>query len=437
MRTPSGSRRSGTPSSTSVRTPEAEPPRRGVVTGMGAVTPVGIGVTAFWESLVRGRSGVRVVQRVDVDDLPCRIGAEVLDFDPTDYMDRKEARRTDRFTQFAVAAAREAVADAGLDLEAEDPFRCGVVFGTGFGGLETLVDQFAVLREKGPARVSPFFIPMMIGNMAAAQVAILLGVRGPNETVTTACASSANAAGEAFRMIQRGDADVIITGGTEAPFSRIALAGFANMKAVSTRNDEPERASRPFDALRDGFVMGEGAGALVLESEEHARRRGARVYAEVVGYGLTADAHHVTQPPPDGEGGARSMRRALADAGLEPTAVDYINAHGTSTPQGDVGESRAIRAVFGEHADRLAVSSTKSVTGHLLGAAGAVELIACVKAIQEGVIPPTINYEVPDPACDLDYVPNRARRAPVRVALSNSFGFGGHNCTLIVRRWEA
>lgn len=408
---------------------------RVVVTGMGAITPVGLSVPAFWESLIAGRSGVGRITRFDPANFEVQIGAEVKDFEPTNYIDRKEARRMDRFTQFAVAAAREAVADSGLALENEDPERIGVIIGSGIGGMETFTDQFHVLVEKGPRRVSPFFIPMMIANMAAGQLAILIGAKGPNMTTVTACASANSAIGEAFHTIQRGGADIMLTGGSEAAFVPIAIAGFAAMKAMSERNDDPEKASRPFDAQRDGFVMGEGSAMLVLESLEHALARGARIYAEVAGYGTTADAHHITEPAPEGDGGRRSMILALRDAGLEPWAVDYINAHGTSTPKGDVLETIAIKRVFGDHAYKLAVSSTKSMTGHLLGAAGAIEAVASIKAIQEGIIPPTINYEFPDPECDLDYVPNVARKREVNVALSNSFGFGGQNATLVFKKY--
>lgn len=409
---------------------------RVVITGMGAVTPLGTGVEAFREGLRSGRSGVGPITRFDASGLETRIGAEVRDFNPLDFIDRKEARRMDRFVQFAIAAAQMALADAGLDLDHVDRDRAGVYMGSGIGGMETLSEQFAVLFEKGPGRVSPFLIPMMIANMAAGQLAIQFGLRGPNMTTVTACSSSNHAIGEAFHVLREGKADVMLAGGSEAAFVPIALAGFSSMKALSTRNDEPERASRPFDRLRDGFVMGEGAGVLVLETLDHALRRGARVLAEVLGYGTSADAHHIVQPPDSGEGGARSMRLALADAGLSPEQVDYINAHGTSTPQGDVAETRAIKSVFGEHARRLAVSSTKSMHGHLLGAAGVVELIACVLAIRDQFLPPTINQEEPDPECDLDYVPNRARPGRVDVALSNSFGFGGQNATVIVGRFR-
>lgn len=410
--------------------------QRVVVTGMGLITPVGTGVEAFWASLREGRSGVRAITRFDASPFPTRIAAQVDDFDPLRYMDRRDARRMDRFVQMALAAARMALEDANLRLEDCDRDQVGITMGTGIGGIHTLVEQMGVMAEKGPDRVSPFFIPMMIANMAGGQLAIALAARGPNTTHVTACAASANAIGDAFRILQRGEAQVMLTGGSEGCLVPIALAGFCAMKALSERNDEPARASRPFDAQRDGFVMGEGAGVLVLEALPFALARGARILAEVVGYGMTGDAYHITAPPPDGNGGARAMRRALADAGLEPADVDYINAHGTATPQGDAAETAAIRAVFGEHAYRIPVSSTKSMTGHLLGAAGVVELAACILAIRDGVVPPTINYEYPDPECDLDYVPNRARPHPVRVALSNSFGFGGQNATLIVKRYE-
>lgn len=409
---------------------------RVVITGVGAVTPYGVGIDVLWRALAGGESAIRPVKRIDLSDLPCRIGAEVPDFEPAAHIDRKEARRMDRFTQFAVVSAQLALADAGLDSHQVDAERMGVIFGTGFGGMETFSSEFTEMLNKGPGKVSPFLVPMMIANMAASHISILAGAKGPNETVVTACASANNAAGEAFRLLQRGEADVVITGGSEACLARVAYAGFCSMRALSCRNDDPRRASRPFDHQRDGFVMAEGAGSLIFETLDHARARGARIYVEVAGYGMSADAFHMTQPPADGEGGARSMRRALEDAGMSPGDVDYINAHGTSTPLGDTAETQAIKAVFGEHARTVAISSTKSMTGHLLGAAGAIELIACLKAIEQGLIPPTINYEYPDPACDLDYVPNRPRKQAVDVALSNSFGFGGQNATIIVRRWQ-
>ncbi len=409
---------------------------RVVITGMGAVTSFGMGVEPLWRALQAGESGVGVITRVDLGDIPCKIGSEVKDFDPSEYIDRKEARRMDRFTKFAVVSALSALEDASLDLVRENPERVGVIFGTGFGGMESFSREFEVMLERGPGRISPFLVPMMIPNMAASHISILIGAKGPNETVVTACASASNAIGAAFRLLQQGEADVVITGGSEACLEKIAYAGFSNMKALSFRNDEPQKASRPFDAGRDGFVMAEGAGVLVLETLEHALARGARIRAEVVGYGRSADAFHMTQPPADGNGGARSMRLALDDAKLRPDEIEYINAHGTSTPPGDFCETQAIKSVFGDHAYRIPVSSTKSMTGHLLGAAGAVELIACVKTIEDGVIPPTINYDVPDPECDLDYVPNKARKQVVDVALSNSFGFGGQNATLIVKRFS-
>lgn len=410
--------------------------RRVAVTGVGVVTPIGIGKDRFWNALLEGRSGVRRIQSFDPTPFPTQIAAEVHDFDPLDFMDRKEARRNDRFVQFAIAATRMALEDADFRITPENRDRVGVVLGSGIGGANTWEEQHRVLLERGPDRVSPFFIPMLISNMAAGMVSIVFGARGPNTSVVTACATGGHCIGDAFKIIQRGDADAMIAGGTEAAITALSIAGFCSMKAMSTRNHEPERAVRPFDRDRDGFVMGEGAGVVILEDLERARARGARIYCEVVGYGMSADAYHITQPDPEGEGAAQSMARCLEDAGLSPQEVDYINAHGTSTPYNDKFETLAIKRVFGDHAYRLAVSSTKSMTGHLLGAAGGVELIACALSVHEGVLPPTINYETPDPDCDLDYVPNRARPAPVRVALSNAFGFGGHNCTLAVRRFE-
>jgi 3-oxoacyl-[acyl-carrier-protein] synthase II len=411
--------------------------RRVVITGMGAITSLGEGVEALWAALLAGRSGVARLRRLDAAGCSCQIGAEVVDFEPSRWLPRKELRHMDRFAQFGAAAARMAVAAAGLDLDTCDRDRVGVTFGTGIGGMETFVEQYQILLERGPDRVSPFFVPKMIANMAAGQISILMGARGPNETLVTACASSANAIGDAYRLIQRGDADVMITGGAEAVFTRLTFAGFCAMRALSTRNDEPERASRPFDRQRDGFVLGEGAGMVVLEGLEHAQARGAQVHGEVVGYGMTADAYDVVHPAPGGQGAARAMRAALADAGLAPADVDYVNAHATSTPAGDREECSALAAVFGEHLARLPVSSTKSMTGHLLGAAGAVELIASTLAVQTGWLPPTINFEEPDPDCAIDCVANRARRAPeARIALTNSLGFGGQNACLVVRRWD-
>lgn len=410
--------------------------RRVVVTGLGAVTPVGIGKETFWSALCAGKSGASRVSRFNIDDYPTQIGAEIKDFEPHDYIDKKEARRMDRFGQFAVAAARLAVEDAKLDTERLERDRAGVSIGSGIGGIITIEEQIAVLNEKGPRRISPFFVPMLIANMASGYVSIEFGLRGPNLTVVTACATGTHSLGEAYKAIQRGDVDLMLAGGTEAAFSPIAFAGFCAMRAMSTRNDDPEHASRPFDHDRDGFVMGEGAGVLVLESLEHALGRGAKIYAEVVGYGLSGDAYHITAPDPDGSGARRCMSMALADAGLAPEIMDYINAHGTSTELNDKTETAAIKAVFGEHAYKLAVSSTKSMTGHLLGAAGGVEAIACVLAMEHGLIPPTINYENPDPDCDLNYVPNRPEKRAVKVAMSNSFGFGGTNASLILRKFE-
>lgn len=403
---------------------------------MGALTPMGVGVQALWSSVVAGRSGIGTIERADTSNLPVHIGGEVRDFDPKDFLDAKAARHMDRFTQFAVVASRMAMADAGLEPGSVPQGRGGVTFGTGIGGIETWCQQHEVLLTRGPDRVTPYFIPMIIANMAASHVAIDLRLDGPNQTTVTACCSSAHAVGDALNLLRRGDADVMLAGGSEAVLVPLAIAGFAAMRALSLRNDEPTRACRPFDRGRDGFVMAEGAGSLVLETLSHARARGARPLAEVCGYGMSSDAYHMVEPLPDGTGAAAAMRGALADAGLRPEAVGYINAHATSTPKGDVAETRAIRQVFGAHADRLAVSSTKSMTGHLLGAAGAVELILTVLALREGVLPPTINLEDPDPECDLDYVPNVARRQNVEAALTNSFGFGGQNVSLAVRRLE-
>ncbi|MGF7185135.1 3-oxoacyl-[acyl-carrier-protein] synthase II [Desulfitispora alkaliphila] len=409
---------------------------RVVITGMATISPVGIGLKDFWSNLVAGKSGIGPVTRFDAQDFPTRIAGEVKDFDPKEYIDKKEARRMDRFTQFAIAASRMAVEDAKLDLEKIDLDRAGTILGSGIGGMDTLEKQANTLYDKGPGRVSPFFVPMMICNMAAGQVSINLGFKGPNTTVVTACASGTNAIGDAFKVIQRGDADVMVTGGTEASISPLAFSGFCSMKAMSTRNDDPQKASRPFDSDRDGFVMGEGAGILILETLEHALNRGAKIYAEIVGYGYTADAHHITAPAPGGIGAAASMQKALQDGGINLEEVDYINAHGTSTDLNDKYETMAIKQVFGEHAYKLDVSSTKSMTGHLLGAAGAIELVACAMAIENGLIPPTINYENKDEDCNLNYVPNKAKEKSVNVAISNSLGFGGHNATLAVKKYE-
>ena len=411
--------------------------RRVVVTGLGAVTPVGVGAKAYWDAITAGRSGVGPLTLVDPEQVPSKVAAECLDFDPAASLGPKEARRLDRSTQFALTSAREAWEDARIE-GAVDKDETGVVFATGIGGISSLLASEKVLHTKGPNRVSPFTVPMLMPNAAAGQVAMKLGLRGPNFCTTTACAASNHAIGLAFQAIRHGEAVAMIAGGSESAFVDIALIAFAQMTALSTKyNDRPEEASRPFDALRDGFVMGEGAGALILEERDHALRRGAQVHAELVGFGQSADAFHVTAPSEDGSGAALAINRALRSAGLEPQAIGYINAHGTSTPAGDASETKAIRLAFGDHADRLAVSSTKSMIGHLFGAAGAVEGVATVLALRDGILPPTINQTDPDPACDLDYVPNQARKAAVEVAISNGFGFGGHNAVVVFRRHAA
>ena len=407
--------------------------RRVVVTGMGAVTPLGTGVESTWEGMKGGRSGIAPITIFDASAFESRIAGEVKGFDPTAWMEAKEARHSDRFVQLAMAATKMAVADSGLDLEAVDGTRVGVLIGSGIGGTHTWEAQHRVLLDKGPKRISPFFIPMLIMDMASGRVAMELGARGPNYGIASACATSAHAIGEAMKTIQRGQADVMIAGGSEAAVSPLAVGGFCAMRALSRRNDEPERASRPFDRDRDGFVMAEGAGVVVLEEMEHAQGRGGRWHGEVIGYGATADAYHMTAPCPDGDGMARSMEEALRDARISADDVDYVNTHGTSTPTGDPAETVALKRVFGDRAKQVPCSSTKSVTGHLLGAAGAVEMIACLMAAAEGVVPPTINLENPDPECDLDYVPGAARNMTVRVAITNSFGFGGHNATLVAK----
>lgn len=410
--------------------------KRVVVTGIGAITPIGNNSKAFWENIKKGVCGVDTITRFDTEDFKCKIAAEVKDFDPADYIDKKEARRMDMYTQFALVAASEAVSNSGLDMENEDAWRIGVITGSGVGGIETTADQTQALLDKGPGRVSPFFVPMMISNMAAAQIAIKYGIRGVNYNVVSACASGTNALGEAFKKIQDGTCDVIVAGGAEASITPLSFAGFCNMKALSTRNDDPKTASRPFDKDRDGFVMGEGAGFMVLEELEHAINRGANIICEFAGYGATDDAYHITSPMPNGEGGAKAMEFALADAGISPDDVDYINAHGTSTKYNDSFETAAIKSVFGEHAKKLCVSSTKSMTGHLLGAAGGIEAIVCAKAIEEDFIPATINYTTPDEECDLDYVPNVGREEVVNYAISNSLGFGGHNATIVLKKYK-
>ena len=409
--------------------------RRVVVTGLGAVTPVGNDVKAMWESLVNGRSGIDIATQVNVDQFPAKVAAEVKDFEPEKYIDRKDIRRMDLFTQYAVAAAKMAVEDANLVIDDSNATRVGVWIGSGIGGMKTWEEQHIRLLEKGPRRVSPFFVPMMIPDMAAGQVSIILGAKGINSCTVTACASGASSIGDAFKAVQRGDVDYIIAGGTEAPISDMSFAGFCSAKALST-NPDPKTASRPFDKNRDGFVMGEGAGIIVMETLESALERGAKIYGEVVGYGATGDAYHVTAPAVDGEGAARAMEMALKDAGVSPDEVGYINAHGTSTDMNDKYETTAIKTVFGDHAYKLAVSSTKSMIGHLLGAAGGVESVISLKTIEEGIIPPTINYETPDEECDLDYVPNEARKQDVDVVVSNSLGFGGHNVSLVFKKYN-
>ncbi|WP_438432393.1 beta-ketoacyl-ACP synthase II [Gorillibacterium sp. sgz500922] len=412
--------------------------RRVVVTGMGVVTALGHDVQTFWSNLLAGKSGVSLIDCFDVSDYPTKIAASIKDFNPEDYFERRDVKRMDRFVQFAGAASLMALKDADLRIgENVDADLTGVYIGSGIGGLSTWEEQHTILMEKGPKRISPFFIPMMIANMGSGQVSILTGAKGPNSTAVTACATGTNAIGDSFRLIQRGDAEVMICGGAEATVTPMGVGGFCALRAMSTRNDEPERASRPFDKDRDGFVMGEGAGILILEELEHAIARGAHIYAEVAGYGMSSDAHHMTDPSPGGEGAARCMKKAVKDAGIAPEEVGYINAHGTSTGVGDIAETQGIKAAFGEAAYRIPVSSTKSMTGHMLGAAGGVEAVICALAVRDGKLPPTINLENPDPECDLDYVPNEYREADIRYALSNSFGFGGHNATIIMKKYEA
>ncbi|MFA6849852.1 MAG: beta-ketoacyl-ACP synthase II [Selenomonadaceae bacterium] len=409
---------------------------RVVITGIGAITPIGIGKDAFWQSLLAGKSGIKKTSRFDASEYTAQIAGEVADFEPTDYIDKKESKRMDRYAQFAVAATKMAFEDAKMDLEAEDHQRIGTFVGTGIGGIETMHKQYSTLFDKGPSRISPFFIPMMIGNMAAGQVSITFGLQGPSSCVVTACATGTNCIGDAYRVIQRGDADVMVAGGTEACISPAATAGFCSMKALcSDRNDDPEHASRPFDKNRSGFVMGEGAGIVVLESLEHAENRGAHIYAEIAGYGSNSDAFHITSPAPGGAQAAKCMQLALADAKMKPEDVDYINAHGTSTHLNDECETMAVKSVFGDYAKKISMSSIKSMTGHLLGAAGGVECIATALTVQNDMMPPTINYDTPDEGLDLDYVPNQARQKIVRAAISNSFGFGGHNACLLVKKF--
>jgi 3-oxoacyl-[acyl-carrier-protein] synthase II len=411
--------------------------RRVVITGLGVVTPVGNDLDTFWSDLKNGVSGIRTIQAFDTSSYDCRIGGEVRDFEPKNFFaNAKDVRRTDRFTQLAMAAAKMSVQDSGIDLERVNRDRFGVLVSSGIGGLKTLEDQYSILMNKGPSRVSPFTIPMLISNMASGAIAMEFRVRGPNMCIVTACATSNNAIGESWRMIKFGDADIFIAGGSEASIVTIGLAGFSAMKALSRRNDEPERASRPFDRDRDGFVMSEGAGIAIVEELEHAKARGAKIYCELSGYGLSSDAHHMTAPPENGEGAARAMKLALDHAKISPNEVDYINAHATSTGLGDISETNAIKMAFGDYAGKVSISSTKSMTGHLLGGAGAVEMAVCALSIRDGVIPPTINLENPDEQCDLDYTPNTAKEKKVRVAMNNSFGFGGHNATLVATAFE-
>ena len=407
--------------------------RRVVITGMGVVTPLGSELETFWDNLLKGRSGIGRITRFDTADYDCRIAGEVRDFEPRNVFNNpKDVKRTDRFTQMAMGAAKMAMKDSGIAMEKTNRERFGVIVSSGIGGLKTLEDQHSALVNKGPSRVSAFTIPMLISNMASGLISMEFGLQGPNMCIVTACATSSNAIGESWRIIKFGDADIFLAGGSEASIIPIGLGGFSAMKALSTRNDEPERASRPFDRDRDGFVMGEGAGVVVVEELGHAKARGAKIYCELTGYGLSGDAYHMTAPPPDGEGAARAMKMALEHASIRPDQVDYVNAHATSTDLGDICETRAIKTVFGDHAKNgLSISSTKSMTGHLLGGAGAVEMAICALAIRDSIIPPTINLENPGDECDLDYTPNKAREKKVRVAVNNSFGFGGHNATLI------
>ena len=410
--------------------------RRVVVTGMGAITPVGNDVATTWRSLIEGKSGTAPITKFDASTFPVKFAAEVKGFNPLEYMERKEAKRADPYTQYAVAGARQAMTDANLvNGNSIDPDRIGVIIGSGIGGLKSFEEQHDVYRERGVGKISPFFIPMFIADIAAGVVSMQFNAKGPNYATVSACATSAHAIGDAYRTIQYGDADIMITGGAEATVTPMAIGGFANMKALSERNESPESASRPFDATRDGFVMGEGAGIVILEELEHALQRGAKIYAEVAGYGATGDAYHLTAPAPDGEGAQRAMKRALNDAGFAPRDIQYINAHGTSTPANDFNETRAIKAVFGDYAKKINVSSTKSATGHMLGAAGAVEFLVSALVVGSGIIPPTINYHTPDPECDLNYTPNKSVNREVNAVLSNSFGFGGHNTTLAIKRY--
>jgi len=411
--------------------------RRVVVTGLGVITPVGNDVEAFWNALKNSQSGIGPLTSFDATDFDSRIAGEVKNFDPESYgMSVKDVRRMDKFVQYAVASAKQALSSCGLDLEKEDRTRIGVLIGSGIGSLHTIEREHSVFLDKGPSRMSPFLIPMLIVNEASGQVAINFGLKGPNSCVATACASGSHAIGDAFRILERGDADVMITGGTESCITQTGVGGFCALKALSKRNDQPQKASRPFDMERDGFVMAEGCGLVVLETLEHAKKRKAHILAEITGYGMSCDAYHMTAPDPEGDGAARAMKMALKDAGIKPQDIDYINAHGTSTKLNDKIETISIKLAFGAHAKKVMVSSTKSMTGHLLGAAGGVEFVACCLAIRDHVVPPTTNYEFPDPECDLDYVPNTARKSRIDICMSNSLGFGGHNATLIVKKYK-
>ncbi|NOZ61197.1 MAG: beta-ketoacyl-ACP synthase II [Calditrichaeota bacterium] len=411
--------------------------RKVVVTGLGAISPIGNTVNEYWEALLQGKSGVDYITRFDAEQFTTKFAAEVKDFDPLQYIEKREVRRMDLFSQYAVVAAQQAVDDAGLQPEKEDRNRIGVVLGTGIGGMQVYHNETLNLLKHGPRKISPFFIPMLIPDIAPGYVSIRFGFKGPNFSTVSACASSAHSINTALRLIRYGDADVMVTGGTESTITYLCIGGFNSIRALSTRNDAPQKASRPFDLNRDGFVVGEGAGILILESEEHALKRGAKIYAELAGAGATADAYHVTAPDPEGAGAAQAMKIALEDAGISPDEVDYINAHGTSTRYNDIMETKAIKMVFGEHARTLHISSTKSMVGHLLGASGGVEIIAAILSVLNDIIHPTINYETPDPECDLNYTPNVPVKKPVNVAISNSFGFGGHNGTLVVKKYEA
>jgi 3-oxoacyl-[acyl-carrier-protein] synthase II len=410
--------------------------RRVVITGIGCVTPIGNNVEEFWSSLCEGRSGIRKITYFDASSFSSQIAGEVKNFDTSAYIDSKGVRRLDKFAQYAIVSSYMALEDSGIELEKVNKEKAGVLLGSGIGGLKVIEDQHAVLMGRGPSKVSPFLIPMLIADEAPGQIAINFGFKGPNLSIATACASASHAIGVSFRAIQQGDADIMVTGGSDAAVTPLGLAGFCQMKALSTHNEAPEKASRPFDKDRDGFIMADGGGILIIESLEHAKKRNAHIYSEIVGFGMTADAYHITAPDPEGEGARLSMKRALEDAEIHPLDVDYINAHGTSTQYNDKVETLAIKKLFGEDAYKIPVSSTKSMTGHMLGAGGAVELIACVKTITEGIIHPTVNYENADPECDLDYVPNEARKKDVKIAISNSFGFGGHNACIVVKKFE-